>query len=41
MIRRVDPNQIESALIALAQPSIQKAASRLPYLPQWLKVKEK
>jgi diadenylate cyclase len=40
MIRRVDPNQLVSALMALTQPSIQKATSHLPLL-SWLRVKEK
>ncbi len=30
LIRRIEPDQLEGALIALAQPGIQKAAARLP-----------
>jgi diadenylate cyclase len=35
MIRRVDPNQISGALIALAQPGLQKATQRMTLL-RWL-----
>lgn len=38
LIRRVEPDHLESALIALAQPSIQKAAS---ILPGFLRMREK
>jgi diadenylate cyclase len=40
MIRRVDPNQLASALLALGQPSLQKATAQLPIFG-WLRVKEK
>jgi diadenylate cyclase len=40
MIRRVDPNQLVSALLALAQPGLQRATSGLPLL-SWLRVREK
>ncbi len=40
MIRRVDPNQLASALFALAQPGLQKATSNLPLL-SWLRLREK
>lgn len=38
LIRRVEPDHLESALIALAQPGIQKAAS---ILPGFLRMREK
>jgi len=38
LIRRVEPDNLEGALIALAQPSIQKAAS---ILPSFLRAREK
>ena len=38
MIRRVDPNQLASALLALAQPGLQKATAGLS-LFGWLKVR--
>ncbi|MCS6848426.1 MAG: diadenylate cyclase CdaA [Anaerolineae bacterium] len=38
LIRRIEPDHLESALIALAQPGIQKAAS---ILPGFLRVREK
>jgi diadenylate cyclase len=38
LIRRVDPDHLEGALIALAQPGLQKAAS---ILPNWLRVRER
>ncbi len=41
MIRRVDPNQLASALLALGQPSISKATSHLPPILSWLRVREK
>jgi diadenylate cyclase len=41
MIRRVDPNQLASALLALGQPSLQKATSHLPPIFGWLRIKEK
>jgi diadenylate cyclase len=39
LIRRIEPDHLESALIALAQPSLQKAASS--FLPGFLRVREK
>ncbi len=38
LIRRIEPDHLEGALIALAQPSIQKAAS---ILPSFLRAREK
>lgn len=38
LIRRIEPDHLESALIALAQPGIQKAASMLP---SFLRAREK
>lgn len=39
LIRRIEPEHLDSALMALAQPSLQKAASSI--LPSFLRVKEK
>jgi diadenylate cyclase len=41
MIRRVDPNQLASALLALGQPTFTRATANLSPIFGWLRIKEK